>query len=186
MLSAFPPSTTDEYDAKDKKGNYSVSLIDGRAHVWIDAGTGRLELISNVTVNDGEYHVLSVQRQGRKFELRIDDEFQTSRSFTSNRSAINMPGELGGLYFGGAPDFPEYDNLVPPAAFVGFQGSIKDVVFNNGTMLFNEALNFTNVQIGRSGPVMGFQGMNNVLMKTEPIGKSFTAAPEGCHRVSVF
>lgn len=184
MLSAYPPSTTDEYDSKDKKGNYSVSLIEGRAHVWIDAGTGRLELVSNVTVNDGEYHVLSLQRQGRKFELRIDDEFQASRSFTSNRSAINMPGDLGGLYFGGAPDYPEYDNLVPLAAFVPFQGSIKDVVFNNHTMLFNEALNFTNVQIGRSGPAMGFQGMNNVLMKTEPIGKSFTAAPEGCHRVS--
>lgn len=182
MLSAYPPIIADDYDQKDLRGNYSVSLILGHVYVWLDAGRGRIELVSNVSVNDGEYHVLSVQKYGRKIELRIDDTFQMARTFSQAPFVINMPEDGGGLYFGGAPDYQEFDSLAP--TFDGFQGAIKDLVFNNITMSFDKSLNFTNVHIGRYGPTMGYQGMNNVLMKTEPIGKSFTAAPEGCHRVS--
>lgn len=182
MLSAYPPAISDDYDQKDLRGNYSVSLINGQVHVWLDAGRGRIELISNTSVNDGEYHVLSVQKFGRKIELRIDDIFQMARPFSVAPFVVNMPEEAGGLYFGGAPDYPDYDSLAP--SFEGFQGAIKDVVFNNRTISFDRALNFTNVHIGRSGPTMGNQGINNILMKTEQIGKSFTAVPEGCHRVS--
>lgn len=182
MLSAYPPPIADDFDQKDLRGNYSVALVEGRAHVWLDAGRGRIELISNGTLNDGEYHVLSIHKSGRKIELRIDDELQGARSFSAPPFVINMPEEKGGLYFGGAPDYQEYDNLAP--TFDNFQGAIKDIVFNNETVLFNDAINFTNVHLGRAGPHMGYQSIGNVLMKTEPIGKSFTPAPEGCHRVS--
>lgn len=183
MLSAYPPSISDdEYDQKDLRGNYSVSMIDGRIHVWIDAGKGKVELISNKTVNDGEYHVLSVQKLGRRIELRIDDEFQIARSFSVAPFVVNMPEDFGGLYFGGVPDYPEYDHLAP--TFEGFRGAIKDVVFNNHTISFDTVLNFSNVHMGRSGPTMGYQTANNNHEKTEHIGKSFTAQPEGCHRVS--
>lgn len=181
LLSAFPPAVSSdgiEFDQKELRGNYSVSLYDGRAHIWLNAGREPIELQSNVTLNDGEYHVLIVQKTGRKFELRIDDETQAINSFASQPFVINMPEERGGLYFGSAPDYPEYDHLAK--AFEPFEGAIKDVVFNNHTIHFNEFRNFSNVQMGRSGPVMGYQW----ALKTESISKSFTAVPEGCHRVS--
>lgn len=186
MLSAFPPPVSSdgiEFDQKEQRGNYSVALVDGRAHVWLDAGNEGVGLMSNMTLNDGEYHVLSVQKMGRKFVLRIDDEFQETKSFQSQPFVVNMPEDRGGLYFGGVPDYVEYKDLAP--TLDPFIGAIKDVVINNRTILFNECTNFTRVQMGREGPPMGNQGINNV-MKTEPISKSFTAAPEGCHRVSDF
>lgn len=187
MLSAYPPQViADDYDDnKDLRSNYSVSLTNGKLHLWLDAGRGQIELISNNTLNDGEYHVVSVTKTGRKIELRIDDEFQMAKSFSQQPFVVSMAEESGGLYLGGAPDFAEYDSLAP--SFEGFSGSIKDVVFNNRTISFNDVLNFTKVDVGRSGPAMGYHGhYNDILMKTEPIGKSFTTPPEGCHRVSYF
>lgn len=186
LLAAFPPSVSSdeiEFDQKEIRGNYSLALYEGRAYVWVNAGSETLELKSNISLNDGEYHVIIVQKSGRKFELRIDDETQAVNSFVSQPFVINMPEERGGLYFGAVPDFPEYDYLAK--AFEPFEGAIKDVVFNNHTIYFNDFRNFSNIQMGRSGPAMGYQSALNNIMKTEPISKSFTAVPEGCHRVSL-
>lgn len=185
MLSAYPPQVVaDDYDDnKDLRSNYSVSLYNGKLHVWLDAGRGQIELTSNKTLNDGEYHVVSVTKMGRKVELRIDDEYQMTKSFTVQPFIVNMAEQSGGLYIGGAPNYGEFDSLAP--SLEGFSGSIKDVVFNNRTFSFNDVINFTHVNIGRAGPAMGYHGhYNDVLMKTEPIGKSFVTPPEGCHRVS--
>lgn len=185
LLSAYPPQAAadDYFDSKDLRSNYSVALMSGRLHLWIDAGRGRIELTSNNTLNDGEYHVVSVTKAGRKIELRIDDQFEASKSFSVAPFSVNMAEDAGGLYLGGAPEYPDYDNLSP--SFESLEGAIKDVVFNNHTVSFDSVLNFTNADIGRDGPAMGYHGhYNDILMKTEPIGKSFTAAPEGCHRVS--
>lgn len=180
LLSAYPSRIHDDYDAKDTFGNYSVFLSEGRLHLWMDAGTGRVELTSNGTLNDGEYHVLAVVKQGRHVELRIDDKLQMSRTLQS--SLVNMPGESGGLYIGGVPYDPAFASLAK--VFDGLKGVVANVVFNNQTLSFGQALNFTDVQMGRTGPPMGSQGLYTALMKTEPIGRSFKAAPEGCHRVS--
>lgn len=187
MLSAYSPQALadDYFDGKDLRSNYSVALSDGHLLLWMDAGRGRIELVSKNTLNDGEFHVISVAKLGRKVELRVDDETQMSKSFAAQPFVVNMPEDAGGLYFGGAPDFPEYDSLAPK--FDGLRGAIKDVVFNNRTISLGNVINFTNVDIGRDGPKMGNRGYyNDVLLKTEPIGKSFTAAPEGCHRVGVY
>ncbi|XP_040165290.1 laminin subunit alpha-1 isoform X1 [Anopheles arabiensis] len=182
LLSAYPSRIHDDYDAKDTFGNYSVFLSEGRLHLWMDAGTGRVELTSNGTLNDGEYHVLAVVKQGRHVELRIDDKLQMSRTLQS--SLVNMPGESGGLYIGGVPYDPAFASLAK--VFDGLKGVVANVVFNNQTLSFGQALNFTDVQMGRTGPPMGSQGLYTALMKTEPIGRSFKAAPEGCHRVGSY
>lgn len=185
MLSAYSPQVVaDDYDDnKDLRSNYSVSLINGRLHLWLDAGRGQIELVSNNTLNDGEYHVVGVTKVGRRIELRIDDEYQMAKSFTQQPFVISMAEEPGGLYFGGAPNFPEYEGLA--SSLEKFSGSIKNVVFNNVTISFTDVLNFSHVNIGRDGPAMGYHGhYNDILMKTEPIGKSFTTPAEGCHRVS--
>lgn len=187
MLSAYPPATTSmddgEFDGTgEARGNYSVSLLDGRVYVLL-SGRQSIELMSNVTVNDGEYHVLNVQKIGRKFELRIDDQLQQTESFSESPFSVNAPEDRGGLYFGGVPPYQEYEMLAD--TLVPFVGAIKDVVFNNRTILFNKMINFTNVHMGRDGPTMGIGGWSaNNIMKTEFISSSFTPAPEGCHRVS--
>lgn len=172
------------YDEKDLRSNYSFALTNGRLVFWADAGRGRIELSSNNTLNDGAYHTVNVVKVGRKFELRVDDEFQMSKSLSAPPFVINMLEESGGFYIGGIPNIPEYASAVEQQD--GFQGTLKDFVVNNQTISFGGVINSTNVGIGRDGPKMGqHEVFNEMLMKTEPIGKSFTAAPEGCHRVNI-
>lgn len=180
LFSGYPPQTMPEYDAKDVRGNFSVSLVNGRIQVWVDAGKGRVELSSNLTLNDGEFHVVNVNKIGRKFELRINDDLQTIKSLTATPALVNSPEEAGGLFLGGMPDFPEFDNLTPTVT--GLIGAIKDVVFNNRTLSIDNVLNSRNVHLGGDGPSMGTG--SPMLMKTEPIGNKFRGATEGCQRVS--
>ncbi|KAL9706445.1 hypothetical protein quinque_009963 [Culex quinquefasciatus] len=184
LVSGFPSSLSSDFDSKDLRGNYSVFLYEGKLNLWVDSGAGRVELESNNTLNDGEYHVISVIKRGRTVELRIDDELQGSKGLPKAQALVNLPGEAGGLFLGGVPDDPAFDSL--SKTFSGLKGVIANVVFNNRTISFDQALNFTNVQMGRSGPNMGSQGLNTILMKTEPIGGSFKAPPEGCNRVGSY
>lgn len=180
MLSAYPPQTTSEFDAKDVRGNFSVSLINGKIHLWIDNGKGRVKLESNLTLNDGEYHVINVNKLGRKIELRINDGLQTTKTLSGTPALVNSPEGLGGLFLGGIPDFPEFDDLAPTV--VGLEGAIKSIVFNNRTISYDQAMSFKNVHMGGSGPTMGGMMMP---MKTEPIGMKFKETKEGCQRVSL-
>lgn len=185
LLAAYPPEVLADYDAKDIKGNYSMSLIDGQLQVWINSGRNFIKMYSNASqLNDGELHVINLIKTGRRLELMVDDEQQDVRSL-SGIPLVSLPQDAGGLYIGGAPPHESYTPLAP--TLVKLEGAIRDVVFNNRTINFNDALTFANVQIGRNGPVMGSLkgGLYDVLLKTEPmIGKSFTASPEGCKRVS--
>ncbi|XP_037959166.1 laminin subunit alpha-1 [Teleopsis dalmanni] len=186
LLSAYPPEVEDDYDEKDIKGNYSISLVNGQLHTWINSGRSFIKLASNSTLNDGEFHVVNLIKNGRRFELMVDDRIQEVKNLNGSPTLVSMPRDAGGLYIGGAPPYETYTPLAP--TFINLEGAIRDVVFNNRTINFNEAQNFANVQIGRNGPVMGStNGFIDVLLKTEPmIGKSFTAAPEGCLRVGSY
>ncbi|XP_067621354.1 laminin subunit alpha-1 isoform X1 [Eurosta solidaginis] len=186
LLSAYPPEVAEDYDDKDIKGNYSISLIDCHLQVWINSGRSLLKLSSNNTLNDGEFHVVNLIKTGRKFELMIDDALQDTKTLTGTPTLVSMPRDAGGLYIGGAPSYEEFMQLAP--TFNKLEGAIRDVVFNNHTVNLNQALAFSNVQIGRNGPPMGtVNGLIDVLLKTEPmIGKSFTASPEGCLRVGSY
>lgn len=180
MFSGYPPQTLDDYDEKDVRGNFSVSLINGHVHVWIAAGKGRVELESNLTLNDGEFHVININKIGRKFELRINDKFEIVRSLSATPALVNSPEEFGGLFIGGVPEFPEFDNLMP--TLNGLRGAIKDVVFNNKSISFDSVLNFKNIHIGGLGPTMGSSFDQEI--KTEPVRPKFRETQEGCQRVS--
>ncbi|KAH8324869.1 hypothetical protein KR074_009874 [Drosophila pseudoananassae] len=188
LLAAYPPEVQEDYDSKDIKGNYSMSLVDGQLNVWVNSGRSIVKMYSNFSqLNDGEFHVINLVKTGRKLELMVDDELQEVRSLTGSPTVISLPHDSGGLYIGGAPRHESYTPLAP--TFVNLEGAIRDVVFNNRTVNFNEALTFANVQIGRNGPLMGSlkSGLYDVLLKTEPmIGKSFTASPEGCKRIGSY
>lgn len=184
LLADVPPAEIENnFDEKDLRSNYSFVLSSGRLIFWADAGRGRIELMSNNTLHDGEYHTVNVLKVGRKFELRIDDEYQMSKSLTQHPFVINMIEDIGGFYVGGMPD--GVDMQQSGIKLNQFRGTIKDFVINNQTVSFSNVINFRNVDIGRDGPVMGSgHRYNDLLMKTEPIGKNSMALHEGCHRVS--
>lgn len=180
LLSAYPPQTHADYDSKDVRGNFSVSLMNGRVVAWIDAGKGRVELESNSTVNDGEYHTLLINKAGRKFEMRIDDVIESVDNFSATPALVNSPEEVGGLFLGGIPEFPEFDSLTPTVN--GLAGSIKDLIFNNFTISLDNIINFNNVHMGSGGPSMGVT--TSYLQNAEPLSRKFKEAVEGCNTVS--
>lgn len=187
LLAAVPQQemANNYYDEKDLRSNYSFALVNGRMVFWADAGRGRIELSSNATLNDGDYHTVNVLKVGRKFELRVDDEYQISKSLASPPFQISLIEGSGGFYVGGIPNAPEYAGLMENLD--AFHGTLKDFVVNNQTISFGDLVNLTNVGVGRDGPKMGQHDVyNEMLMKTEPMSKSFTAPPEGCHRVNIF
>lgn len=181
LLSAYPPQTLADYDEKDVRGNFSVSIVDGKVHLWANAGKGRVELMSNSTVNDGEYHTLLVNKFGRKFELRIDDRIESVESLVATPALVNSPEEVGGLFLGGAPEFPEFDSLT--ATVSGLSGSIKDLIFNNATVSFDNIINFKNVHMGSEGPSMG-HAASPFTQPAEALSQKFKEAVEGCNTVS--
>jgi len=178
LFSGYTPELEADYDEKDVRGNFSVSLINGQMHVWVDAGKGRVELESNVTLNDGEFHVISVNKMGRKFELRIDDSLQGTKTLSTTPALVNSPGEYGGLFVGGVPDYPEFENLAPTMSRL--QGTFKDLIFNNASISLHQVINFNHVHMGGAGPSMG----GSVTLKPETLGAKFRPTVEGCQRVS--
>ncbi|XP_059617833.1 laminin subunit alpha lam-3 [Phlebotomus argentipes] len=186
LLGGYPGRVLVDYDEKDLRGNYSVWLQEGHVNLWINAGSGGIHLTSEMMVNDGEYHVVSVTKTKRKLQLRVDDKLQASKHLPNASSIVTLPGEEGGLFLGGVPLTQEFDDL-PPTEKIGLMGSIQDIVFNNDTVSLGNPVNFEGVELGRTGPSMGLNGhLHEVLLKTEPIGKSFTPSPEGCHRVGSY
>lgn len=197
----------------DAAANYSVALLGGRAHVWLQTAAGGqpVRLAGNGTLNDGEYHVVAVQKSGCKVELRVDDRLVDAGRLEAPGCAVQMGGAEARMYVGGAPDqWEKYAGEVAPT-FDRFEGAIKDVVFNNATVAFEEQLGFAQVQLGRSGPAMGgvqataaaasVSGSSAALSSqagaggvggagggveaaSTGIGRSFAAVPEGCSRVS--
>lgn len=169
--------------SEEAASNYSLSLIEGRPQVWLHTSASNpVRLSANVTINDGEYHVIGVQKTGCRVELRVDDRLVDSGRLDSHGCALNV-GNGGRMFIGGAPKELEQSNEASPT-LARFSGAIKDVVFNNGTVVFNGQVGFNQVQLGRSGPLMGSNPLNNHVNLLEPIGTSFAVAPEGCHRVS--
>lgn len=167
MFADVPQSeiSNNYFDDKDLRSNDSVYLTNGRLVFWADAGRGRVQVMSNNTVNDGEYHAVNVLKSGC---LRIDDEFQMSKSLTTHPFVINMIDDAGGLYVGGVPDGVGIQGL--EAQLNRFHVTMKDFVINNLTILLSSVINFTNDNISHKGPQTAGSAhhLNDLLMKTEP------------------
>lgn len=185
LIAGYPETVAENFDDRDLRGNYSVWLKDGRVNVYMDGGHGMVRLSSNSSVNDGEFHSVTVVRNYRKVQLRIDDQLEKTDSLPPSTLNINLPGEHGGLFLGGIPTKSLAFDSIPPFEKIALIGSIKDVVFNNLTLALGSPVRVDSVEMGRMGPQMGSNGLGNVLMKTEPMGRGyFEPAAEGCERVS--
>jgi len=96
LLAAYPPEILADYDAKDIKGNFSISLVDGQLHVWVNSGRSFVKMSSNSSqMNDGEFHVVNLIKTGRKLELMVDDELQETRNLNGNPTVARHFNGLG-------------------------------------------------------------------------------------------
>lgn len=169
-------------------GNFSMALLDGHLEVWISSGRGFLRLVSKMALNDGKYHVVHVIKNGRKFDLIVDDDMQDTQTLMGTVTLINILEEDGGrLYLGGLPSLKVFNGITP--TFVKLEGAIRDVVINNSTINLNQALETFKVQIGRDGPEMGgtANGFIDVPLKTQPMIGSKSLVSEAkptCETVS--
>lgn len=185
LIAGYPETVVENFDDRDLRGNYSMWLKDGRVNFYMDGGYGMVRLSSNSTVNDGEFHSVTVVRNNRKVQLRVDDQLEKTDTLPPETMTIHLPEEYGGLFLGGAPAHSIDFDSIPPFEKIPLLGSIKDVVFNNRSLTLANPIRVDSVEMGRLGPQMGSStGMSNILMKTEPIARSFEPVAEGCERVS--
>jgi laminin alpha 1/2 len=116
-------------DGERAQSFYSVSLVDGRLNVQVDAGRGEVVLSPQKQFSDGKFHSLSVTKLGRRLELRVDDELEDSATLPKGATVVHAPGPSGGLYFGGVPS--NFSNIGMVTSSVPLIGTVKDVIFND-------------------------------------------------------
>ncbi|XP_076245323.1 wing blister [Calliopsis andreniformis] len=166
-------STRDNY--------YSVCLINGQVQIRLNAGRGELVLQSNDTFNDGRYHSVTIIKRRKDVELRIDDAYQTAGRLPTG-AAIRAPEGHGGLFFGGLPVLINNTKMI--ATTVPLYGAIKDAVFDDKIVRFDEVINFEHALIGRPGPSMGKDPP--AYTPSASLSRGMSTQPEGCQKVPYY
>lgn len=168
-------------ETANKNSYYSVCILNGQVQVRLNAGQGELVLQSNSTFNDGRYHSVTVIKKRKDVELRIDDAYQTSGKLR-NGIAIKAPELNGGLFFGGLPALINNTKMI--ATNTPLYGAIKDVIFNNSNLHFDDAVNFDHALIGRPGPSMGKDTPS--YAPSASLSRGMSTQPEGCQKVPYY
>ena len=118
------------YAAQSNTSDYiSLELQEGRLLFQFDLGSGNVEVRSNSTFNDGEWHVVSISREGQMGYLVADGVRIANRTATGNFTQLNI---ISPLFIGG---FTDYSTL--PASVMqtgGFTGCIRDLQINGVSM----------------------------------------------------
>lgn len=115
---------------------FSVSLLRGQIDVRLNAGKGEVRLASiSSEYSDSRFHTVSVVKNGRRLELRVDDSLDSTTTLPEGAVTLKAPGELGGLYFGGLP--PGFNSTGRTFSNIPFIGTIKDIIFNEKLVRFS-------------------------------------------------
>ncbi|KAG7199623.1 hypothetical protein KM043_014226 [Ampulex compressa] len=164
------------------RGNYySACIINGQVQVRLNAGKGELVVQSNNTYNDGRYHSVTIIKKRKEVELRIDDAYQsTGRMPTS--SAIKAPDTNRGLFFGGLPALINNTKMI--STNTPLYGAIRDAMFNDELLRFDEAVSFKRAVIGRPGPSMGKDPPS--YAPSASLSRGMSTQPEGCQKVPYY
>lgn len=136
------------YDIPEEADSYLISVITGFLKIKLRNSNREIILSSNVTVNDGHYHVLSINKKEGYLELHIDDVLH-DRKFDLNNIDI-----CEYVYFGGLPEEIRALLGTDTLVFENLKGTIKDVLYKNKLVSFGELINFDKAKIGRIGPVL--------------------------------
>ncbi|XP_027563488.1 basement membrane-specific heparan sulfate proteoglycan core protein-like [Neopelma chrysocephalum] len=84
--------------AKDFLG---LGLKDGHLVFSYQLGSGEATIVSEDPINDGEWHRVTVTREGRRGQLQVDGEEPVSGESPGSNIMANTEGNV---YVGGAPD----------------------------------------------------------------------------------
>ncbi|XP_066906769.1 laminin subunit alpha-1 [Halyomorpha halys] len=142
---------TNLIEQEDRLSYFSVSLLRGQIDVRLNAGKGEVRLASiSSEYSDSRFHTVSVVKNGRRLELRVDDSLDSTTTLPEGAVTLKAPGELGGLYFGGLPQ--GFNSTGRTFSNIPFIGTIKDIIFNEKIFGFDHPINFEGVTIGRFGP----------------------------------
>nr|XP_012147088.1 PREDICTED: laminin subunit alpha-2 isoform X4 [Megachile rotundata]XP_012147089.1 PREDICTED: laminin subunit alpha-2 isoform X4 [Megachile rotundata] len=160
---------------------YSVCIINGQVQVRLNAGSGELILQSNDTFNDGRYHSVTIIKKRKDVELRIDDAYQSAGRLPRS-AAIKAPEGSGGLFFGGLPILINNTKMI--STTTPLYGAIKDAIFNEEIIRFNEVVSFDHALIGRPGPSMGKDPPT--YTPSASLSRGLSTQPEGCQKVPYY
>lgn len=114
------------YNSAEEADSFIISVIDGQIKIRIKNGNRELKLASNVSVNDGHFHVLSLSKVSGFVELRIDD------ILNDRKMDIDVIDICEYVYFGGVPD--NIKLLLTPTDFStteNLRGTIRDILYKN-------------------------------------------------------
>lgn len=115
----------------------ALQLRDGMLWFMYDCGSGPAAISSEITVNDGVWHKISLTRSGENGMITIDDMHTASGSSLGDRVVI---GAGSALYVGGIPDdisrVTTQNGNNPNATLTrtNYAGCLRDIV-TEGTML---------------------------------------------------
>ncbi|XP_023215489.1 laminin subunit alpha-1-like [Centruroides sculpturatus] len=142
MISTFEGFST----SMDKKMHYyAVMLLNGKLEARFNANAGEVRITSEQKFNDGIYHSLKVVKRNRKIIMIVDDKEIGNIRMPKGSKTIEAPDE-GGLFFGGVPEEVFIGNRT--ATREPFKGVIKDAIFNDRLIQFNNPIRFKGVGIG--------------------------------------
>ncbi|XP_068083310.1 laminin subunit alpha-1 [Anabrus simplex] len=158
------------------EGYYSASLQDGHVVIYVGIRENRTVIESNSSYTDGQMHAVSVTKSGRKLELRVDEKAEGTGILSDGEYSIKVAGKAGGLFFGGVPHTMSVNHMV--ASTQPLVGAIKDVIFNNHLIKFDEPIAFEHAAIGRLGP--------EPSLEDPDFPPSLPAPPSECHKVASY
>ncbi|XP_067126672.1 LOW QUALITY PROTEIN: laminin subunit alpha lam-3-like [Centruroides vittatus] len=161
-----------------QKHYYFIAIIDGKLEVKVNSGNDISEMSSDVTINDGEYHTVTLIKRKRNISMRIDDEEVSHLRLPKGIRDIEATSE-GRLYFGGIPPDFEVDSDI--ASRPRFHGTIKDAIFNDKLLNFNEPLRFEGVGIGRTSST----ALNSQFLLAHPTESCAKSIPHSIEKKAV-
>nr|XP_042897336.1 laminin subunit alpha-1 isoform X3 [Parasteatoda tepidariorum] len=144
LLSTF--DTGRNFESK-KSHYYSVALIDGLIEARFNGGSGETKIISDELYNDGRWHSITIMKTHRKIVMRVDDIEVGSGRLPKGMKDIDAPPQRG-LYFGGFRQGIDYKSMI--STKTPLFGTIKDPIFNNRLLRFDEYFDFNGAGIGRT------------------------------------
>ena len=105
-------------------------MVDGQIYLHIDLGTGSLRVLATSdSVDDGEWHQISVTRNGRSGSIKVDD-LATDFNSRGDSTRLDLDGPLiiGGL---GNLDHSGFPVPIWTASLRrGFVGCVRGLVIN--------------------------------------------------------
>uniref|UniRef100_A0A8C4QK66 Neurexin 1b n=1 Tax=Eptatretus burgeri TaxID=7764 RepID=A0A8C4QK66_EPTBU len=108
---------------------FALELLQGHLHLLLDMGSGTIKLRASPSkVNDGQWHHLDFQRDGRSGLVSVDTR-RVPFTASGESEILDLDGEM---YLGGLPEIPSSPMTLPPELWtaplgLGFVGCVRDL-----------------------------------------------------------